>query len=107
MTQHDLIIRYLKQHKFITPMSAFTELGITKLSTRIGELKRRGYEIQDSWCENYNRFGEKVRFKMYVLIRSRDWDEEDLYNLSKEQFTARFEVADEEYEMLHKELQEM
>lgn len=107
MTQHDLIIRYLKQHKVITPMDAFNDLGITKLSTRIGELKKRGYTFSDFWVESVNRFGEKVRYKMYKLIRSHDWSEEDLLELSKEQFTAHFEVSDEEYEMLHKEMQEM
>ena len=107
MTQHDLIIKYLKQHKSITPMDAFNVLGITKLATRIGELKRKGYTFEDFWAEDINRFGEDVRYKVYELIRSRDWSEDDLCNLSKEQFTGRFDVSDEEYEMLHKEMQEM
>lgn len=107
ITQHDLIIKYLKQHKIITPMDAFNDLGITKLATRISELKNKGYTFADEWVESVNRFGEKVRYKMYKLIRSHDWDEEDLLELSKEQFTAHFEVSDEEYEILHKQMQEM
>ena len=41
-TQHLKIKRYLKEHKTITPMEAWDELYITKLSTRIGEMERKG-----------------------------------------------------------------
>lgn len=49
MNQHSLILRYLKKHKKITPYQAFEELGITKLSTRISELRAKGIKIQDVW----------------------------------------------------------
>lgn len=108
MTQHDLILRYLNNFRTITPYEAFKELGITKLATRISELKKMGYVFGDRWIEDINRFGENVRYKMYFLVKRRkDWDEEDLLNLTMEQFTARFDVAEEEYEMLHKDMQEM
>ena len=45
MTQHDKILRYLEINKTITPMQAFMELGITKLATRISEMRRAGIEI--------------------------------------------------------------
>lgn len=35
--QHERILRFLDENGSITPMEAFSELGITKLSTRIGE----------------------------------------------------------------------
>ena len=107
MTQHDLVLNYLKEHIILTPMKAFEELGITKLATRISELKRMGYNFKDSWCEGYNRFGERVRYKSYMLDRSNDWSEEDLLSMSKQRFTCLFAVTDEEYEMLHKRFQEM
>ena len=107
MKQHDLIINYLKSHKDITPMDAFRELGITKLSTRIGELKQKGYNILDAWVEDVNRFGENVRYKRYILLRSKDWSEEEFLELSKEEFLGKFEMSDEEYEMEHKRFQEM
>lgn len=108
MTQHDLILRYLKNFRTITPYEAFKELGITKLATRISELKKEGYVFGDKWIDDINRFGENVRYKMYFLIRYRkDWSEDDLYDLSKENFLARFGVSGEEYEMLQKEYQEM
>ena len=97
----------MKIHGTITPYEAFEKLGCTKLSTRIGELKRQGYNITDEWVEDVNRFGENVRYKRYTLNRSRDWSEDDLYDMSKERFTGLYDVSDEEYEMLQKEMQEM
>lgn len=107
MTQHDLILNYLKSHKDIDPMTSFNELGITKLATRIGELKKKGYNILDAWVESVNRFGQDVRFKRYILIRSKNWSEEELLNYSKDEFMGKFDVTNEEYESLQKSFQEM
>lgn len=107
MTQQNLILDYMKIHKTITPYESFEKLGCTKLSTRIGELKRQGYIITSDWIEDVNRFGENVRYKRYTLNRSKDWSEDDLYDMSKERFTGLYDVSDEEYEMLQKEYQEM
>lgn len=40
-------------------------------------------------------------------LKRRDWSEEDLFMLTKEEFLATFDVSEEEYEMFHKEIQEM
>lgn len=40
MSQHDLIVEYFKHNHSITPMEAFEQLGITKLATRISEMKQ-------------------------------------------------------------------
>ena len=42
MNQKERIINYMKNNGSITPMEAFSELGITKLSTRISEMTREG-----------------------------------------------------------------
>lgn len=68
MTQHDLIIRYLKKKNSITPMDAFHDLGITKLATRISEMRKKGYNFSDEWVDGVNRFGVEVRYKRYHLI---------------------------------------
>ena len=70
MTQHEAIIHYLIKNEKITPMEAFSELGITKLSTRIGELIQAGYPIVKLWIESTNRYGEKVRYRGYKLERT-------------------------------------
>lgn len=107
MTQHDLILNYLKKFRTITPYEAFKDLGITKLATRISEMRQEGYQFTDVWVEDVNRFGENVRYKRYSLIRRKDWSEEDLLTMSKKEFTSMFDVSDEEWEMEHKKFQEM
>lgn len=47
MTQHNLILDYIKKHKTITPFEAYDKLGCTKLATRISELRAKGIKIQD------------------------------------------------------------
>lgn len=65
--QHERIIAYLKAHKTISPMEAWNELGITKLATRISELRAKGYEFYKSDMRTINRFGEAVSYKQYEL----------------------------------------
>ena len=107
MTQHDLILNYLKKFRTITPYEAFKDLGITKLATRISEMRQEGYQFADVWVEDVNRFGENVRYKRYSLIRRKDWSEEDLLTMSKEKFASMFDVSDEDWKMEHKKFQEM
>ena len=66
MTQHSRILNYLFDHpEGITPFEAFIELRITKLSTRIGELIRMGYEIEKIPESKKNADGEKVHYMRY------------------------------------------
>lgn len=44
-SQNDRILKYLESHGSITTMEAFIELGVTRLSGRIYELKENGYNI--------------------------------------------------------------
>ena len=65
--QYKRILAYLRRHGKITPAQAFHDLGISKLSTRIGELIELGYPIVKIRCEGLNRYGEKCRFMTYHL----------------------------------------
>ena len=67
MTQGERIIDYIKQFGSITPMQAFSDLGITKLATRISELKREGVEFEQERINSTNRFGDKVQYMRYML----------------------------------------
>lgn len=64
--QHERILRYIDQHGSITPMEAFSELGITKLSTRGGEMIRNGEKITKHRETGKNRYGEKVTYMRYT-----------------------------------------
>lgn len=67
MTQHQMIVDYMKKHGSISPMEAFSQLGITKLSTRIGELARGGKPISRQMETGQNRNGDTVRYMRYRL----------------------------------------
>lgn len=67
MNQHERIIQYMKDFGTITTIQAFTDLGITKLTTRISELRRDGYQIRSEKISGKNRYGEKITFNRYSL----------------------------------------
>ena len=62
------IIEYMKKHKRITSQDAYKDLGITRLSARIKELRDTGYNISTIMVEGTNRFGEPVRYGSYRLM---------------------------------------
>lgn len=63
--QHERILAFMDRHGSITPMEAFTELGITKLSTRVGEMIADGIRIEKQRVKGKNRFGETVNYMKY------------------------------------------
>lgn len=67
MTQGERIVKYMQDFGSITPMEAFSELGITKLATRVSELRREGVKIHKEPVDRKNRYGELVRYMQYSL----------------------------------------
>jgi hypothetical protein len=67
LTQQELILQYLEKYKSITPMEAFSDLGITKLATRVSEMRREGIEIEGETIAVKNRFGNTCYVKRYTL----------------------------------------
>ena len=67
MTQKQLIIQYMEDFGSITTIEAFTDLGITKLTTRISELRRDGFVIASNKIHKKNRYGKPVTFNRYRL----------------------------------------
>ena len=64
-TQHKLILDYIAAYGSITPMDAFNDLGITKLATRISEMRFIGVRFDQNYEGRENRFGKKVRYMRY------------------------------------------
>lgn len=60
------VLQYIKDFGSITTFQAFTDLGCTRLSEYIRQL-RQTHHIDDEWVETTNRYGEKVRYKKYFL----------------------------------------
>ncbi len=67
MTQAERIIKYIRDFGSISPMEAFQDLGITKLSTRISEMRQDGLEFNKIRESSKNRYGEKVTYMRYSL----------------------------------------
>lgn len=60
------VLNYIRDFGSITTFEAFTELGCTRLSEYIRQL-RLEYHILDTWITATNRYGEKVQYKKYWL----------------------------------------
>ena len=65
MTQHERILDYIDRFGSITPMDAFIDLGITKLATRISEMKQNGIEFEQKLVQSHNRYGERTSYMSY------------------------------------------
>lgn len=70
--QQERILIYMEESGSITPFEAFAELGVTKLATRVSELRREGIPIVKSSETRKNRFGETVRYARYSLPQDKD-----------------------------------
>lgn len=64
-TQQKDIREYIDTHGSITTFEAYEHLYITKLTTRISEMRKRGEEFIDSWETGKNHHGKIVRYKRY------------------------------------------
>lgn len=67
--QNMLVLKHLKKKSGITSWEAISNYGVTRLSARIYELRSMGFDIQDEWMIEYNRYGQKVKFKKYFLVK--------------------------------------
>ena len=66
-TQKQFVLEYLKKRGSITSYESFKYLFDTRLSDKIYQLKKDGYEFKEEWIEKKNKLGNKVRFKRYIL----------------------------------------
>lgn len=69
--QQGLVLNHLQHKKYITSWEAIQNYGITRLSAVIFNLRESGWNIQDEWIEEYNRYGQKTRFKRYFLVQEK------------------------------------
>ena len=67
MTQNEKVLRHLKEIGSITSWEAIREYGITRLSAKIYDLRKQGYDIDSERVTAKNRFGESCTFAKYFL----------------------------------------
>ena len=65
MTQREQILQYINDFGSITPMEAFSDLGITKLATRISEMRKAGMDFKIETVSSTNRYGHTVQYAKY------------------------------------------
>jgi hypothetical protein len=65
MTQREAILQYIEEFGSITPMQAFADLGITKLATRISEMRKDGWKFKIETVTVKNRYGNSVSYAKY------------------------------------------
>lgn len=61
------VLQYLRTYKGITSLEAFQELGITRLSARIWDLRHLGYSIGKRPRKARDRDGVITTFTEYYL----------------------------------------
>lgn len=65
--QKEMVLQYMRDFGSITPMEAIMVLHITRLSARIFELRRDGFEIVTERERKRNLNGRYVEFARYSL----------------------------------------
>jgi len=65
------VLSYIREFGSISTWDAFKDLGCTRLSEYIRQL-RLEYNIEDEWITTTNRYGEKVQYKKYWLKEKTD-----------------------------------
>ena len=67
-TQNDRVLAYMRSHKGITSLDAYRDLGCTRLSARIADLKGRGITIGKIMVDREKRYGETVKVAQYFEV---------------------------------------
>ena len=68
MKNTERILKYIKQFGSISTFDAFMDLGETRLSGRIYDLKQAGINFKEEWIFTKNRYGKKIKYKKYSLL---------------------------------------
>jgi len=68
-SQNELVLDYMKAFGSITSLQAFNDLGVTRLSGRIYDLREQGYHIRAEMKTVPRRNGEMASVKEYSLVK--------------------------------------
>lgn len=68
ISQHEAILRGMERYGRMYPMLAIHAYGITKLSTRIGEIERKsGLRFDRQRVDAVTRYGRKCHYMQYTV----------------------------------------
>ena len=71
MNHTQIILNHLRKYKTITTLEAFELHGITRLPSRIFDLRESGIKIGLIWEHGTNRYGNPVKWGKYYLIKNK------------------------------------
>ena len=64
-SQKKMVLDYITEFGSITPIDAFRDLGITRLSAVVFNLREEGHDIEKVIETSKNRFGNRTRYARY------------------------------------------
>lgn len=67
MNQKQMVLDYMNEHGSITSMDAYRDLGITRLSAVVFDLRELGYKVKTTDERGRNRYGEATSYARYTL----------------------------------------
>lgn len=67
MNQKERVLRYIQDYGSISSLEAFRDLGVTRLSAAVFDLRADGYPIVAKRESTLNRYGEKTSYARYSL----------------------------------------
>ena len=66
-SQNKMVLEHIAKHKTITTHEAYELYGITRLPSRIYDLREMGYKIGMVWEHGVNRYGHPVKWGKYFI----------------------------------------
>lgn len=72
ITQCQRILDYMRRFGAISTLEAFNDLGVTRLASRIHDLKAQGYNIVSTIGIAKNRYNETIHFSIYRLKEDKE-----------------------------------
>lgn len=76
VTHVDRVLEYLKEKGSITSWEAIKEFGNTRLSASIFLLREEGYNIETTFENAKNRYGDKISYAKYILKEGKENENE-------------------------------
>jgi hypothetical protein len=72
-TQYQRLVELLLE-QWVSPLDAMKEAGCMRLAARINDIRNdpdipRFYKLEDRWAHTKNKFGDKIKYKEYRLVK--------------------------------------
>lgn len=71
-SQCQMVLVHMSKHKTITTHEAYELYGITRLPSRIYDLRETGHKIGMVWEHGVNRYGHPVKWGKYFIEKTKE-----------------------------------